>query len=122
MIICQVDAWLSAMGKDAIERELGMLEEVLAALEGELIGAEVGTDLGRLVAYVRAESELQVSDVFEAFHFAVERIAYLGWSHETSVDFTPSASQGMWRYRPVRSANPAAVPPASARPALSASP
>jgi hypothetical protein len=125
MIICQVDAWLTAMGKDDIEQELGLLGEVLAALDGELIGAEVGTDHGRLVAYVRAESELAVSDIFEAFHFAVERIACLGWSHETQIDFNRPAGQGMWRYWPAQPALPpsAALPPANARPpALPASP
>jgi len=116
MIICQVDAWLSAMGKEDAERELALLEEVLAALDGELIGAEVGADSGRLVAYVRAESELQVSDIFEVFHFTVERIAYLGWPHEARVDFAPPASQGTWRYRPARPALAAAPAPGKSPP------
>jgi hypothetical protein len=119
MIICQVDAWLCAMGHEDIERELGLLGEVLAALDGELIGAEVGTDQGRLVAYVRAESELVVSDIFEAFQFTVERIAYLGWSHETQIDLNRPATQGMWRYRPAEPPS-AAVQPTTPRPALPA--
>jgi hypothetical protein len=121
MIICQVDAWLSGMRKEDIERELELLGEVFAALEGELIGAEVCVDHGRLVAYARAESELVVSDIFEVFHFTVERIAYLGWSHGTHVDFSRPAPEGTWRYRPAPAPAPAqsqpAAPPANARPA-----
>jgi len=111
MIICQVDARVSTLGKEAIERELGVLEEVFAALDGELIGAEVGVEWQRLVAYVRAESELVVSDVFEASLFAAERIVCLGWSHEARVDLDRPAL-GVWQYRPQPPAGPQAdLPP-----------
>lgn len=105
MVIFQVDAWFSAMAKEDAEQELKVVAEVFAALEGELIGAEVGLQ-GRLLAYVRAESELMVSDVFEASHFTVEQIVYLGWSHETSIDLSRPASHGTWKYRPEQPANP----------------
>lgn len=122
MIICQVDAWLYAMTKQDIERELELLGEVLVALEGELIGAEVSMDQGHLLAYVCAESELVVNDIFEVFHFTVERIACLGWAHETHIDLSRPASEGAWRYLPPQPAEPrpqaAAIPPAGARPAL----
>ena len=110
MITCQVDAWFSAMRKEDVERELEMLVEVLDALDGEFLGAEVGIEQGRILAYVRTESELVVHDIFEVFHFfTVERIACLGQSHETQVDFDRPASPGAWQYRPARAAGQAAI-------------
>ena len=100
MIICEVDAWVSSMEKEGIEDLLRLTEEELAALDGELIGAEVGMGHGRLVAYVRAESELVVNSIFEVCGFTIERVAYLGPSPETHIDFNRLASQGTWRYRP----------------------
>jgi hypothetical protein len=113
MIICRVDAWFSAMEEKDIKEELKVVEKVLAALDGELIGAEVGTAQRRLVVHVRAESELVVSDIFEASHFTVEHIACLGWSYETPVDFDRPAACGTWRYRPAPQAGAcgAAQPP-----------
>jgi hypothetical protein len=105
MIICQVDARVSGMGKEDIERELRLLEDVLAALDGELIGAEVGVDQQSLVAYVRAESELIVGDIFEASNFTAERIAYLGQALDTPIDANRPVRLGMWRYRPGLSAH-----------------
>lgn len=105
MIICQVEARVSGMEKEDIERELRLLEDVLAALDGELIGAEVGVDQRSLVAYVRAESELIVSDIFEASDFTAERIAYVGPALDARVDTDRPASRGMWRYRPSLSAS-----------------
>lgn len=107
MIICQVDMQVQAMGQEDIEQELKVVGEVLAALDGELLGAEVGD--GFIVAYVCAESELVVSDLFEASHFTVERIAYLGPSHEAHLDFSRPVRQGMWRYRPAPPAMPQAA-------------
>lgn len=109
MIICQVDAVVSNMEKKDIERELRLLEEVFAALDGELIGAEVGIDQRGLVAYVRAESELVVSDVFEASDFTAERIAYLGPAPDTAIDVNRPASREVWRYRPVLPGQSAAM-------------
>ena len=100
MIICQVDAWFSAMGKEDVERELKVVEEVLAAIDGQLLGAEVRTAQGRILAYVRAESELVVGDVFEASYFNVERIARLGWRQEARIPFEHPANQDAWRYPP----------------------
>lgn len=122
MIVCQVDAWLCAMRKEDIERELELLAEVLASLDGELISAEVGASQDRLLAYVRAESELAVNDIFEVFHFTIERIAYLGWPHETPVDYDRPIAQGAWRYRPKQTAGhpSATIPPTNASPVFCA--
>jgi hypothetical protein len=109
MIIFQVDARVSAMGKEDIEQELKVLGEVFVALDGELIGAEVGMERQLLVAYVRAESELVVGDVFEASLFPAEQIVCLGWAHEAHVDLDRPASQGAWRYRPAQPAGPQAA-------------
>ena len=100
MIVCQVDAWLNAMRKEDVERELDLLGEVMEALEGELISAEVSADNTRLLAYLRVESELQASDIFEVFHFSVERIACLGWSAEPRADISRPPGPGAWRYLP----------------------
>lgn len=100
MIICQVDARASGMGKEDIERELRLLEDVMAALDGELIGAEVGVDQQSLVVYLRVESELIVSDIFDASDFTAERIAYLGQAIDTHIDANRPTRRGMWRYRP----------------------
>lgn len=77
MIICQVDAQVLAMGKEDIEQELQAVGEVLAAIGGELIHADFSMGHGYLVAYVCAESELVVSDIFDASYFKVESILYL---------------------------------------------
>lgn len=98
MIILQVDARVSSMRQEDIEQELQLLGEVLAALDGELISAEVNGDQQSLVAYVCAESELMVSDVFEASYFIAERIVYLGPSPDTHIDFNRPTSRGTWRY------------------------
>lgn len=100
MIICQVDAWFATMGKEEVERELKVLEEVLAAIDGELIGAEVRMAQGRILAYVRAESELVVGDIFEASHFNAEGIACVGWHQEALAGFDRSANEETWQYPP----------------------
>jgi hypothetical protein len=87
MIICQVDARITGLAMEDVDEELRLLGEVLAALDGELIGAVVYREQQSLVAYVRAESELAVSDIFDATHFAAERIAYLGPGAEAGLDF-----------------------------------
>jgi len=104
MIICQVDAILSGMDKLEIEQELQLVGDVLEALEGELLCAEVRTDQKSFVAYVRAESELVVSDIFDACCFTVEQILYLGPAHETDIDCSRQATHLTWRYRPPRAA------------------
>lgn len=104
MIICQVDAILSGMDKEDIEQELQLVGDVLEALEGELLCAEVRTDQNSFVAYVCAESELVVSDIFDACCFTVEQILYLGPAHETHIDCNRSSSQLTWQYRPARAA------------------
>jgi hypothetical protein len=86
MIICQVDARFYAMGEKDIEQELKVIEEVLAVIGGELIHANVSMSHGCLVAYVRAESELLVSDIFDASCFTVDNITYLKPSHEIHTD------------------------------------
>jgi hypothetical protein len=111
MIICQVDASVSAMGKEGLEQELRLLEDVLNALEGELICAEGRMGGPGFVAYVRAESELAASDIFEACGFAVEQIAYLGPSHDAHIDCNRPTGQLTWQYRPAQ----ASVPQADAR-------
>jgi hypothetical protein len=108
------------MRKEDIERELELLGEVLASLDGELISAEVSASQDRLLAYVRAESELAVNDIFDGFDFTVERIAYLGWPHEKPVDHDRPMVQGAWRYQPQQTVEhpSAAIPATNALPAL----
>lgn len=83
MIICQVDANFSAMDKENVEQELKVVGEVLAAIDGELIHADISMGHRHLVAYLRVESELLASDIFEASYFAAESITYLGPSRES---------------------------------------
>lgn len=104
MIIFQVDAWFSAMEHEDIKQELKVVGEVFAALDCGLVAAEVGE--GHLLAYVSAESELVVADVFEASLFNAERIASLGWSHEARIDVDRPAGLGRWRYRPAPDLEP----------------
>lgn len=98
MIICQVDAGFSAMGKEDIEQELKAVEEVFAVMGGELVHADVSMGHGCLVAYVRAESELVVSDIFDASHFTVGSITYLKPSHEACINLPKFLSwqDGQW--------------------------
>lgn len=86
MITCQVDAKVSGMGQEEIGQELLLLGEVLAALDGELLSANAD-GLGSLIAYVRAESEMLIYEVFEASRFIAERIAYLGPPFGGQADF-----------------------------------
>ena len=81
MIICQVDARAASMGKEDIEQELRVIGNVLAAIGGELIDADISMRHGHIVAYVRAESELVVNDIFEASFFSIDQIVYLGPIH-----------------------------------------
>jgi hypothetical protein len=87
MTIYQVDAQVSAMGKEEIEQELKVIEDVLAVIGGELIDADVSMGYGYLIAYVRAESELLVSDLFEASFFTVDQISCLGPLNRIYRDF-----------------------------------
>lgn len=113
MIICQIDARIPGMGREEVEEELALLGEVLAALDGELVGAEVSADGAGLTAYARAESELALSDIFDATPFAAERIAYLGPAAGVRLDLARPPALGNWRYRP----RPQAAPGSAARPA-----
>jgi hypothetical protein len=96
MTIYQVDAQVSTMGKEEIEQELKVIEDVLAVIGGELIDADVGMGHGYLIAYVRADSELLVSDLFEASFFTVDKITCLGPLHRNYIDY----------YRPAQSFSP----------------
>ena len=86
MIIFQVDAQVSRMGKEDIEHELKVIEDMLAATDGKLIKAAVSMDDRYLVACVCAESNWMVSDIFDASDFTVEKISYLGLSHEAHIN------------------------------------
>lgn len=108
MIICQVDARISDMSMEEIEQELELLGEVLAALDGELISVEVCPERRSLTAYLRSESELVVSDIFEATGFVAEQIVYLGPSHPP-IDFNRPLARSMWRYRPAPANRPVAL-------------
>jgi len=102
MIICQIDArFSSAMSKKDIEHELELLDDVLDALDGHLIGAKVNMSNQRILAYVRAESELAIKKTFECSYFKAERIACLGWHQEPleSIEYDDrSASEAVWLY------------------------
>lgn len=83
MIICQIDARFSAIDKEDVEQELKVIGDVLAAIDGELIHADISMGHRHLVAYLRVESELVACDIFEASYFAAESIVYLGPSRES---------------------------------------
>lgn len=83
MIICQVEArFPSAMSMEEVEQELKLIDDVLEAIDGNLIGAKVNMPNRRILAYVRAESELMVGKIFASSYFTADRIAGLGWQQE----------------------------------------
>jgi hypothetical protein len=93
MIMCQVDARTIVMGQHEIQQELKIITDVLQAIGSELVDADVNSSDGTLVAYVRAQSELVINDVFEASFFKVDSITYLGPIHEPYNDFRPTQTQ-----------------------------
>jgi hypothetical protein len=99
MMICQIDARIPVATQNDIEHELRLLGDVLEALDGELIGAEIGFNRQSLSAFIRVESEIIANDIFEASLFAVERIAYLGESQDPKLDLHKrKTSQGLRQY------------------------
>jgi hypothetical protein len=104
MNIFQIDTRISAMSKNDIEQELGVIGDVLAAVGGELIGAEVRANprhqVTYLMIYVRAESELMVSDIFECSYFSMGRISCLNSAADILTDFKQPANAGQWQYQP----------------------
>jgi hypothetical protein len=87
MIICQIDAQISGMNREDIEHELKVIEDLLMLSGGELIDADISLRHSCLVAYVRAESELIVNDIFEASVFIVDQVFYLGPLHASYREF-----------------------------------
>jgi len=92
-----------------------VIEDVLAVIGGELIDADINTRHGYLAAYVRAESEFVISDVFEASFFTVDQITYLGPIHEAYSDVNRSEGQGSWQCRPAQPAKLQSVASTSTR-------
>lgn len=85
MIICQVEACFPpTMGMKEVEQELKLLDDVLEAIGGELIGAKVNMLDRRILAYTRTDSEsgLMAEKIFESSYFSAERIACLGGYQE----------------------------------------
>lgn len=77
MMMCRIDMRIPDALQAEVGCELRLLADVLEALDGELVGANLGFNQQSLSAVVRVESEMLANDIFEASRFAVEQVAYL---------------------------------------------